>query len=310
MDIRKNKKTKKKRVWYRAPVFGKTYTAYQYLIPAFIFLGIFTYYCLIYNFNISFYKWNGVSSDKVFVGLENYKNLFKDPYFKLALKNTTIYFLITIPVQAVVGFTLAYIFTNRKLFGKGITRSMVFLPNVMSLVVISYVFKQMFDLNTGFINNMLTNMGLGNWTKDWLGNTQIALYSIIVINIYTYIGFSMTLYVTGLLAIPDEVKEAALIDGASRGRLIWHIILPLLASTHITVIILGIVGTLKTFDIVWLTTQGGPARKTEMLTTLLYRSYIIDYKAGYAAAIAVVVLIIALILSIINLYVQKRVTDY
>lgn len=303
-------KRKKKRVWYKTPVFGRTYAAYLYLIPAFIFLGIFTYYCLIYNFDISFYKWNGVSSDKVFVGLDNYRNLFKDPYFKLALRNTTIYFLITIPVQAVAGFTLAYIFTNRKLFGKGLTRSMVFLPNVMSLVVVSYVFKQMFDLNTGFINKMLTDIGLESLTQDWMGNTKLALYSIIVVNIYTYIGFSMTLYVTGLLSIPNDVKEAALIDGASRWKVIRHILFPLLASTHITVIILGIVGTLKTFDIVWLITQGGPARKTEMLTTLLYRSYIIEYKAGYAAAIAVVVMLIALVLSVINLSVQRRVTDY
>ncbi len=310
MVLDKVTKNKKKKVWYKTPVFGKTYAAYLYLIPAFIFLGIFTYYCLIYNFEISFYKWNGVSSDKVFAGLDNYKNLFKDPYFKLALRNTTIYFLITIPVQAAAGFTLAYIFTNRKLFGKGLTRSMVFLPNVMSLVVVSYVFKQMFDLNTGFINKMLTDVGLGNLTQDWMGNTKLALYSIIVVNIYTYIGFSMTLYVTGLLSIPNDVKEAALIDGASRWRVIRHILFPLLASTHITVIILGIVGTLKTFDIVWLITQGGPARKTEMLTTLLYRSYIIEYKAGYAAAIAVVVMLIALVLSVINLKVQRRVTDY
>lgn len=301
---------KKRRVWYKTPVFGKTYAAYLYLIPAFIFLGIFTYYCLMYNFDISFYKWNGVSSDKAFVGLDNYKKLLKDPYFKLALKNTTIYFLITIPVQAVAGFTLAYIFTNKKLFGKSLTRSAVFLPNVMSLVVIAYVFRQMFDLNTGFINRLLTTVGLENLTRDWMGNTKIALYSIIVVNIYTYIGFSMTMYITGLLSIPNDVKEAAVIDGASGLKVIRHIVLPLLASTHITVTILGIVGTLKTFDIVWLITQGGPARKTEMLATLLYRSYIMEYKAGYAAAVAVVVMVIALILSIINLSVQKRLTDY
>lgn len=308
MIVKKEKKREK--FWYKTPVFGKTYAAYLYLIPAFVFLGIFTYYCLFYNLNISFYKWNGVSSDKVFIGLDNYKKLFRDPYFKLAMKNTTIYFLITIPIQAIAGFTLAYLFTNRKLFGRGLTRSIVFLPNVMSLVVISYVFKQMFDLNVGFINKLLVSIGLDSWVQDWFGNIKIALYTIIVINIYTYVGFSMTLYVTGLLSIPEDVKEAALIDGASRWKQIRYIILPLLMSTHTTVIILGIVGTLKTFDIVWLTTQGGPARKTEMLTTLLYRSYIMEYKAGYAAAIAVVVLMIALVLSIANLYIQKRMTDY
>lgn len=300
----------RQKVVHKKAVFGNTYMAYLYLLPVFVFLGIFTYYCLIYNFRISFYDWNGVSSDKLFVGLANYRNLLKDPYFKLALKNTMIYMIITVPVQGVAGFLLAYIFTNQKLLGKRLTRSAVFLPNVMSLVVIAYVFRQMFNLNTGFINHFLRMIGLGNWAQDWMGNPDIALYSIILVNIYTYVGFSMTMYVTGLLTVPEDVKEAALIDGASKIKMVRHIILPLLASTHITVIILGVVGTLKTFDIVWLITQGGPARKTEMLATLLYRSYVMEYKAGYAAAIAVVVLFIALILSVINLRIQKSLTDF
>lgn len=301
---------RKKRVWYKKAVFGKTCMAFLYLAPAFLFLEIFTYYCIFYNLNISLHSWNGVSADKEFVGFENYIRLFQDSYFLTAMKNTVIYFLITIPVQAVLGFGLAYIFTNKKLFGRNLTRSVVFLPNVMSLVVIAYVFRQLFDLNTGVINKILTAVGLERYTQDWLGNPHIALYAVIAVNIFTYVGFSMTLYVTGLLSIPAEVQEAARIDGASQMQVIRHIISPLLGATHITVIILGIVGTLKTFDLVWLTTQGGPARKTEMLTTLLYRSYIIESKAGYAAAIAVVVLVIALILSVINLNVQKRITDY
>ena len=301
---------KKKRSTGKNAVLGNTKMAYIYILPVFIFLGVFTYYAMAFNIGISFDNWNGVSPEKIFVGLDNYMKLMKDPYFHLALKNTTVYFLITIPVQAVLGFLLANCFVNTKVRAKGLIRSIIFFPNVVALVVIGTAFNQMYNFQQGFLNETLRAIGLGKLALDWTGNPKIALYSIIIANIYTYVGFSMTLYITGLLSVPKDVMEAAKIDGASGVQSTRYIALPLLKSTHTTVILLGIVGTLKTFDIVWLITQGGPARKTEMLTTMLYRSYILEYKAGYAAAIAVVILIIALVLSCINLYFQRKDTDY
>lgn len=289
-------------------VFGKTYMAYVYILPVFVILGIFIYFAMGFNIQISFFDWNGVSPNKTFVGFSNYTKLFSDPFFKLALKNTAIFFFTTIPIQAVFGLTLAYCY-QKNLYVKGLARSIIFLPNVMALVVIGYVFSQMYNYQQGFINEMLRNFGLDSLARDWTGDPNTALYSIIFANIYTYIGFSMTLYISGMLSIPTDVMEAAKIDGGSEWNVMRYITLPLLKPTHITIIILGIVGTLKTFDIVWLITKGGPARKSEMLATLLYRSYILDYKAGYAAAIAVVILIIALVLSCLNLYIQNRGDD-
>ncbi|AEE95410.1 carbohydrate ABC transporter permease [Mahella australiensis] len=286
-------------------VFGKTYAAYFYIAPAFIFLGIFTYYAMAYNIHVSFFEWNGVSINKIFIGLNNYTRMFKDPYFILALKNTAIYFVITVPVQAVFGLILAYCF-QQNIFAKGLARSIIFLPNVMALVVIGYVFSQMFNYQQGFINELLRQIGLGNLVRDWTGDPNTALYSVIIANIYTYVGFSMTLYIAGIVGIPKDVLEAAQIDGGSEVKVIRYVILPLLRPTHITVLILGIVGTLKTFDLVWLITKGGPGRSSEMLATLIYRSYILEYKAGYAAAISVIVLIIALGLSCLNLYIQRQ----
>lgn len=292
----------------KTAVFGKTWMAYLYILPVFLFLGVFVYYAMGYNINISFNDWNGVSPNKTFVGLDNYTKLLRDPYFILSLKNTALYFIITIPVQAVFGLVLAYCY-QKHLYLKGYARSIIFLPNVMAMVVIAYAFSQMMNFQTGVINEMLRSIGLSALAKDWTGSPTTALYSIIFVNIYTYIGFSMTLYISGTLAIPPDVVEAGKIDGGSEWNVMRYITLPLLKSTHITIIILGIVGTLKTFDIVWLITRGGPARKSEMLATLLYRSYILEYKAGYAAAVAVVILLIALTLSCINLYIQHRGED-
>lgn len=289
----------------RPAVFGKTFWAYVYILPVFFFLSIFTYYAMGFNIHTAFYDWNGVSADKTFVGFKNFINLFKDPYFKVALKNTALFFITTIPVQALFGFLLAYAFT-KKLYLKGLARSIIFLPNVMALVVIGYVFSQMYNYQIGFLNELLRNIGLDSLARDWTGDPKFAIWSVIVANIFTYTGFSMTLYVSGMLGIPHDVMEAARIDGAGEAQIMRRISLPLLMSTHITIIIMGIVGTLKTFDIVWLITKGGPARSSEMLATLLYRSYILEYKAGYASAIAVVILIIALILSSLNLYIQRR----
>lgn len=311
MDKHKGRHQKKqKKIMKKHGVLGNTKTAYLYILPVFLFLAVFTYYAMAFNIKTSLYEWNGVSADKLFVGVKNYAKLVKDPYFRLALKNTAIYFIITIPVQAVLGFILAYCFTYTKVFGKGLVRSIIFFPNVLALVVIGTAFNQMYNFQNGFLNETLRGMGLGSLAIDWTGNPKTALFAVILANVYTYVGFSMTLYITGLLSVPKEVMEAAKVDGASNLRMVRHITLPLLTSTHVTVIILGIVGTLKTFDIVWLITQGGPARKSEMLTTMLYRSYILEFKAGYASAISVVILLIALFLAGINLYIQRRNTDY
>ena len=303
------KKIKPARKRFIAPkkpaALGKTYMAYLYLLPVFFFLGLFTYYAMIYNMQVSLYKWDGVSSKKVFVGLQNFINLLKDPYFVLSLKNTGIFFLITIPVQAVLGFILANLL-RKKLFIGSVARTIVFLPNIMALVVIGYVFSQMYNYQVGFLNEIFRGAGLDSLAKDWTGDPRYSLYAVIVANIYTYVGFSMTLYIAGLLGIGRDVSEAAVIDGATGWKTIRYIDLPLLLSTHVTIVILGVVGTLKTFDIVWLITKGGPARKSDMLATFLYRSYILEYKAGYAAAIAVVVLLIALAMSIVNLHIQRR----
>jgi raffinose/stachyose/melibiose transport system permease protein len=286
-------------------VFGKTYAAFLYILPVFVFLGIFTYYAMVFNADVSFYNWNGVSRNKEFIGLNNYRRLFSDPYFFLALRNTAVYFFITIPVQAALGFFIAVIF-QRDLYLKGLIRSIIFLPNIMALVVIGNVFNQMYNFQFGFLNDLLNSAGLGTLVHDWTGDPGTALYSVIAANIYTYVGFSMTLYITGMLGIPPDIIEAATIDGASGWNTIRFVTLPLLRPTHITILILGIVGTLKTFDILWIITLGGPARKSEMLASLVYRSYILEYKAGYAAAISLIVLVIALVLSSINLYIQSR----
>ncbi len=284
------------------------WVGFLYLLPAFVFLIYYIYYGIGFNFINSFYDWNGVSAEKLFIGLKNYKELFTSYKFMGSLENTFVFMIVTQVIQISFGFIIAYSLRFIKI-GNKFAKSVFFLPYIMSLVVIGVVFNGMFNLHNGFINEVLRTIGLENFVVDWMGNPKVALISVIIANVFTYTGFDVIMYQAGLGGIPKEIVEAADIDGAGALTKIFRIFIPMLNSVHFSLIILGVIGSLKTFEIVWFITQGGPVGSSELVSTFLYKTYVLEYKAGLSSAISMIVIGISLIITVIQLQIKKRLTE-
>lgn len=276
-----------------------------YVIPIFILLSVFVYYSLIDTWVTSFYEWNGIDENRRFIGLDNYIDLVKDPVFYQAIRNTLIFMVFTIFIQAFLGFMIALLLkTDVKL--KSLYKTIFFMPVVLSTTVVAYVFRHIYDANNGSLNRFLESIGLDSLAMTWLADPELALYCIIAINIWQWTGFSFIMYYSAMSLIDKDMYEAALIDGASFFRMVRSITLPLLRSTHFSLVILGVIGSLKQFDLVFLTTGGGPGRASEMLSTYIYKKAILEYNAGYSSTLAVVLLIIALALTVVQLRAYRR----
>ena len=254
---------------------------------------------------VSFTDWNGMTDTLNFVGLKNYAKLVKDKTFWTAVVNNIIFFFGTVFVQAAVGFLLA-VLLKKKLPGSNVFKAVYFMPIAMATSITTAIFKIIMDPTNGSLNNFLRAIHLDMFAVSWLGDKRYALLSVIIVNIFQWMGFSMITYYAGLMALPDDVYEAAKIDGAGFWRTTVSVTFPMLKGTTNVLLILGIVGSLKTFDIVKLLTAGGPGRSTTVLNTYLYEKAFKDFNAGGAAAIGVAILIIAMIMSFLQIKLGKE----
>lgn len=283
---------------------GGRYGPYLYILPVVAVSGFVLYYCVGFTVYASLTDWNGLR-DMDFLGIENYRALSEDRTFWTALRNTLVFMVATVFMQAVLGLLVAVI-AKERLRGSNFFKALFFLPIAMAPAIIATVFKFMLEANYGSLNETLRSLGLlgGTEVVEWLGR-DLGLWSLVAINVFQWMGFSMMVYFAGLMAIPDELYEAASLDGAGWWRCLFSITIPSLRGTTNVLIILGIVGALKTFDIVWLTTGGGPGNATQFLTTYLYQSRS-DRQAGYASAIGVVILAAAFVLTLVQLRLNSR----
>ncbi len=272
--------------------------SYIFVLPALLFFGFYILYPIIDIFKMGFTEIVGNQST---FGIGNLSSLFKDPVFYICLKNFIYWSVLTIGIQAGLGLLLA-ILLDQPLLGNYIFRSIFFMPVVLSPVVITIVWSWgLYDPNFGFINSFLQKVGLGSLAKSWLGDPRIAIFSLILVNIWQWTGFSMMLYLAGLQDIPQEVYEAAKIDGASSWHTTFYITIPLLKPVHFTLLVLGIIGSLKTFEIVYLMTGGGPNHSTEMLATYIFQQAFLNNQYEYGASIAVILFLIAIGLTAVEL---------
>lgn len=279
-------------------------TPYLYVIPVVVIAGGLLYFSIGFTGFASLTDWNGLKRMN-FIGLDNYVQLFQDRTFYIALINTIIFMIGTVTIQAVLGLLVAVI-AKEKIPGSNFFKAIFFLPIAMAPAIIATVFKYMFEANHGSLNQTLRALGLLGEGKaiQWLG-ADLAVISVIIIGVFSWMGFSMMVYFAGLMAIPEELYEAAEIDGAGWWRQLFSITIPSLRGTTSVLITLGIVGSLKTFDTVWLTTQGGPGVSSHLLTTFLYQERL-NREAGYSAAIGIVILLTAFTLAMIQIRVANK----
>lgn len=276
--------------------FKNILSCYVFILPAALFFIIFIAYPIGFIFFGSLFDWSTLRN-MIFVGFQNYIDAFQDSIFLTTLKNSLYWVVVTVFVQMVLGFILAYMIEENLYMFKSFFRTIFFIPVVTSVVAIAIVFKNMFSPYQGLITNFLYALGVEG-PFDWLGNYKTAIFAVIFVNIWEWTGWSMLLYIAGLAQISSDIKEAAEIDGISGIRKIFLIFIPLLKSVHKSLIMLGIIGSLQTFALVYSMTSGGPNSASEMPGTYIFRAGFRTQQMGYASAISVIILILALVITV------------
>jgi len=274
-------------------------TPYLLIAPTFVLFTIFFLIPLFYSFSLTFVEWNGFSIEKTFVGFENYIRLFDDGDFINALKNTVIYAGLTVPLSVGISLLLSYIL-DEKVKGFQFLKGVFFLPHIVSLVAVGVVWSWIYLPDKyGLLNVILGFFGVE--IHQWLHDPDLALISLVIIGVWKSIGYNMVIFIAGLLAIPKSLYEAAEIDGANSTQRFFRITLPSLRPTIFFVMVSSTIYSLfQIFDIVKVTTDGGPIGRTEMLVTYLYKVGFTNYEMGYASAIAFVLFAITVLITIIQ----------
>ncbi len=278
---------------------------YAYLLPAALIVCLFVYYGIYFNIEASLYDWNGLTSDRYFLGAGNYEEIVRDRAFRQSLTNTLIWSVVSVAVLTVLGFLLAVLMSMEIRF-KSLISSLIMIPSITATVVVAFLARKIMGGEGGEINQLLQLVGLGGLARAWLAEPATALYALLVAHIWQWTGFSFLLYFAALTLVNREVVEAAVLDGAGFWRSSWDILFPICRSTTFALIILGVIQSLKTFDIVFLTTGGGPGRATEVLSTYLFDKALLESRAGYAAAISIVLVVLALVATVGFLWLQQR----
>lgn len=281
------------------------WAAYLYILPLLLLSFVLVYYCIINTVLVSFTDWDGMSGTYNIVGFQNYAKMLTDKVFWKSVTNNIIFFAGTVFIQAGLGFLLA-VLLKMKLPGSNLFKAVYFMPIAMATSIITAVFKIIMDPTNGALNQFLRAIRLDGLAMSWLGDPKVALFSVIVVNIFQWMGFSMITYYAGLMSLPDDVYEAAKIDGAGFWRTLVSVTFPMVKGTTNVLIVLGIVGSLKTFDLVKLLTAGGPGRTTTVMNTYLYEKAFNDFNAGGAASIGVAILVIAMVMSFLQIRLGKE----
>jgi raffinose/stachyose/melibiose transport system permease protein len=274
--------------------------AVPFIAPSLLFYAIFLIVPLLGTVALSFTDWSGISFSHIrFTGLANYRQLGSDPVFWESLQHNIVFLAGAIFLKAMVALLLALALEQRLRFSD-FFRGVYLMPTVISLVVVGIVFSLALSPSLGLINPFLQAIGLGQFAGSWLGDPQRVLPIIIVIDTWQGFGLYMFLFITRLIAIPQELHEAAYVDGANGRQDIWHITLPLLKSTGAMVVLLAAIESLKAFALIYVMTNGGPNHQSEVLSTWAYFNGFTANKVGYGSAILVFLLIITFVLAYIQ----------
>lgn len=283
--------------------------AMAFILPFFILYTVFTIWPVVQGFYVSLHKW-GLMGKLKFVGFDNYTKFIGDKNFWGALKNTTFFTLITTPMLVITAMVLAMLANRATKMKKGL-RIIYYLPSVLSVSVASFIAKYTFTPYTGLVNGTLHSIGILPKDKElqWLQDPDLVWITISLMTVWWTIGFSMLLYLSALQDISTDIYEASAIDGATKTRQLFHIVLPLLKPTTWLVILLQMIGCFKVFGQIYMITGGGPASSTRPLIQYIYENAFEKNNMGYAAAMSYVLFGILLVLSLGQQILQRKGED-
>lgn len=281
-----------------------------FMAPAFLVYIFIMVYPMIYSFILSLHEGQiaDLSNARLkYVGFQNYADLlFRDPVFWVAIKNNIIWMVWSLTIPVIMGLFIAIIL-NRKFRGRILYRGLLYAPSILSFVAAGLIWGWILHPTMGFLNMFLNSIGLQQLASNWLSDQRTALFSTFMANTWREMGFPMIIFLGGLQMIPNEIYESVKIDGASSFRTFWSITLPLLRETSIVVISLTMIGSMKVFDVIYIMTNGGPARSTQVLATWMYMKSFTYFQIGSGTAVAWLLLVIVSFITIpYILYMTKR----
>jgi len=288
----------KKKQWWRN-------YAIWFILPAFLLYTTFVMVPTFSSIYLSFTSWDGISDNIRYIGLENFKEIWDSPRVQNALKNTIIVAVALVVLENIVALLLAII-VDQVRWLKNLFRSIFYFPVLMSGIIMGFIWMIILNYNFGVVNQVLDMIGLGAIKTDWLGNPDYALLSIILSTVWKSAGYYMIIYLAGLQGIPQELLEAASIDGAGKWKQFIHVTFPLLAGATTVCVMLSMINSLKLFDQIAVMTNGGPGFATETLTYIIYRVAFGEGRQGFGTALAIVLFILILIISLIQIRLLRK----
>jgi multiple sugar transport system permease protein len=277
--------------------------AYGFLLPYLVVFVLFRFGPVVAGFLTSFTRWGIVGSPK-YIGFSNYEHLLHDPIFATSLKNTLYFVLLSTPSLVLLGLVLALL-VNQPLKGRVIARTALFTPYVVMSAVVGVMWLWLYNTHYGLINYYLMQLGLP--AIPWLSSPAAAMPALAIAQVWWIAGFNMIILLAGLQDIPAELQDAARIDGASEGQVFRRVTLPLLTPTIFIVTMLTLINTVQVFDLIFVTTQGGPSLSTVSLVYYLYVEAFQNFNLGYGSAIAYVAFAVLVVFGILQTVVQRRV---
>jgi raffinose/stachyose/melibiose transport system permease protein len=256
------------------------------------------------SFWFSLTRWDLFTAE--FIGLENFRQFFSEPFLLQGLVNTLIYAFVTSGSKTVLGLLLAVLLTSG-IFAQGLLRTIIFFPVLVSLIGIGFTFTELMHPTRGAINVALEAIGIDG--PGWLTDPALALYSVALVDLWTGIGLATLIYIAGLATISPEYYEAARIDGARRFQMFWRVTVPLVRPATVIVCTLSLIGGLRSFDLIWAMTKGGPGFSSDVLASVIYKQYQAGFYGLSTAGNVILFLLIALIVLPLTAWLNRREVD-
>ena len=276
---------------------GKEYKPYLFIAPAaFIFLFIYAG-PMIATLFLSFTDWNGISPSFHFVGIDNFINIFTNKKLLQPLGNTLFFTVCTVVIQCTLALLLA-VGLNRPFLGHNLLRTIFFMPCVVSMVAVGYAWSLIYNPVTGPLALLGNKMGW-DWLTGikWLADPDLALFSIVIVNVWQWTGYNMVIYLAGLQTIPTDLYEAAEIDGANSRQRFFRITIPMILPSITINVIMATIGGLKAFDLMYVMTSGGPGHATQTFAMASVEAFFSQRKAGLGSALSLVMFLMILLVS-------------
>jgi ABC-type sugar transport system permease subunit len=280
-------------------------TPYLWVLPAVAIYVVFRLYPLLYGLYLSFFEWDGVNPMK-YIALKNFQEILtQDALFWQAMRHNVVYALGTVIAKNALAIVVA-VALNQKLRGIAVFRTILFTPVIMSFVVVGLLWGWVFNYQFGLLNGLLRGVGLETLVQDWIGDPNLALFSVMGVDVWKWFGFHMVIYLAALQGIPHEYYEAARIDGASTWDSFRRITLPLLMPVMLINVTLSLQGAFNVFDLVYVVTEGGPFNSTLVVAIHMYLRGFKFYRMGYASAMAYVLFAIVAVSTVIQMRFMRK----